>query len=278
MKKMQKESRINAGRVAEAAFAADAKKGLKRRNGTKWMETLFGVTKLLNKKKLQTSKKWYLAKLLEKQKEFEEKLHKIKSNTRGTLNNSIEGLEKFDREQELLRAGKFGYTPAQNDCGIMYYERGNEKYAERHFEEAADQGNKEAQYNLLKLWSFRSNRDRVKQSSKLECKKSDANMQDALVWLEERSDKGNSFAQTNLGILCYEKRDLVGAKRWWIHAAWQKNEYAQHYLGIIYLEEDLEEAKKWFKEAAKQGCCEARHNLSSLSKGCFDELIKKNPY
>ena len=98
-------------------------------------------------------------------------------------------------------------------------------------------------------------------------------MEQAKLWFELASLKGNSQAQYELGKLFYTgqgaAKDYFNAREWWIESALQGNLDAQQKLGYLYseglgVERDFDQAKLWYIKAAKQGHAEAQTLLGSL--------------
>ena len=85
--------------------------------------------------------------------------------------------------------------------------------------------------------------------------------------------KGNSYAQSNLGVM-YSKgqgvtQDYTEAARWLKLAATQGDEFAQSNLGVMYskgqgVTQDYTEALKWDRLAATQGYALAQFNLGVM--------------
>ncbi len=98
-------------------------------------------------------------------------------------------------------------------------------------------------------------------------------MQQAKLWFELASLKGDSRAQYELGKLFYTgqgtDKDYFNAREWWIESALKGNLDAQQRLGYLYseglgVERDFEKAKFWYSKAAREGHAEAQTLLGSL--------------
>ena len=89
-----------------------------------------------------------------------------------------------------------------------------------------------------------------------------------IEYYEKAALKGNSFAQTNLG-LCYHEgkgvmMDPQKALYWYRKASEQGDAYADYYIANLYdlTLHDEKEAMKWYEKAAKAGVSEAIHDLA----------------
>ena len=95
----------------------------------------------------------------------------------------------------------------------------------------------------------------------------------ARLWFELASLKGDSRAQYELGNLFYTgqgvDKDYFNAREWWLESALQGNLDAQQKIGYLYSEglgvqRDFDKAKLWYSKAAKRGHAEAQTLLGSL--------------
>ena len=83
------------------------------------------------------------------------------------------------------------------------------------------------------------------------------------------ADRGDAFAQSNLGILLYSEKKFEEAFRYFALAANQGYTGAECNLGICYVcgagtEVDLGKARYWFERAAAKGCEGATNALANL--------------
>ncbi|HEV2327512.1 MAG TPA: tetratricopeptide repeat-containing serine protease family protein [Verrucomicrobiae bacterium] len=161
-------------------------------------------------------------------------------------------------ENIQTQAGK-GDAKAQFTLGIYYYENKDYVDALKWYKEAADQGNRLAQYNLGTMYA---NGIVV-----------NTNFAEAFKWLRESAEQGLTEAQYSLGI-CYDlgkgtARDYKQAAKWFRKAAEQGHVNAEYHIGFLYfngqgVKKDFGEAFKWFKTAADQNQRQAQCMLGVL--------------
>ena len=99
------------------------------------------------------------------------------------------------------------------------------------------------------------------------------NYEKAVEWYTLSANQGNSIAQYNLGIYYYDNKNYEKAVEWYTLSANQGNSIAKCYLGVYYktIEKNYEEAIKWYTLSANQGNKYAQDNL-----GFYYETIEKN--
>ena len=128
--------------------------------------------------------------------------------------------------------------------------------AARYFTIAAEQGHKDAQFNLGDCYYFGEG---VTQ-----------NYTDALKWFTPAAEQGHSIAQFNLGYFNDKglgiPKNLTEAVKWYTLSAKQGYLYAQFNLGVCYdhglgVAQNYAEAVKWYRLAADQGHADAQFNL-----------------
>jgi TPR repeat protein len=129
-------------------------------------------------------------------------------------------------------------------------------------EDAAGQGNTQAQYNL---GSARAKGEGVPQD-----------YTEAAKWYRLAADQGYAPAQTSLG-LAYETgrgvpQDYVEAMKWYRLAADKGDALGQFKLGSMYhsgrgTAQNYVEAVKWYRLAADQGSAEAQYELGTMYYG-----------
>ena len=126
-------------------------------------------------------------------------------------------------------------------------------------QQAAEQGDGEAQYNLGVLYG----RGRGVPLDDAE----------AVRWYRSAAEQGHAPAQFNLGASYDFGRgvieDVDDAVRWYRLAAEQGEAAAQHNLGFMYATgrgviEDADEAVRWYRSAAAQGVASTQHNLGLM--------------
>ena len=151
--------------------------------------------------------------------------------------------------------------------GVSAIEKQDYTTAFQVFEELAEQGNAEAQYNLAIL--YRQGKG-VKQDNAI-----------ALKWIEKSANQGLASAEYYLGHL-YDNGDTVTrnsltAVNWYKKAAEKGNPLAQSNLGVAYangegVKQDIIKAYVWFSLAASQGLTAALENRNILKKEMSEEL------
>ena len=128
--------------------------------------------------------------------------------------------------------------------------------AARYFTIAAEQGHKDAQFNLGVCYDFGQG---VAQ-----------NYTEAVKWYRLAADQRHAKAQYNLGV-CYAfgrgvAQNRAEAVKWYRLAADQRLATAQYNLGVYYengqgVAQNYAEAVKWYRLAADQGHAQAQYNL-----------------
>ena len=152
------------------------------------------------------------------------------------------------------KAAEQGYTPAQNNLGVLFVRRAevaadksalleNFEIARKWFEIAAEQGYLPAQFNLYILLP-----------------------DEHVDWLRKAAARGYPPAQSELGVRHYSAKDFETAVEWYTKAAEQDYPTAQYNLGLCYetgngMKQNYEKAVDWFEMAAKQGYPPAQYSL-----------------
>lgn len=134
--------------------------------------------------------------------------------------------------------------------------------AQAFWEQAAAQGNAEAQFNLGELLYKGSTKARFKTDS-----------QAALHWYEQAAAQGHGESCYQLGVL-YEKgrgihHDFHQAFKWYEQAALQGIKESQFALATMYergrgVRQDEQQALNWYTKAAEQGHAEALFKLGAI--------------
>jgi hypothetical protein len=97
----------------------------------------------------------------------------------------------------------------------------------------------------------------------------------ALSWYYKGADKGNSYAQSNIGFLYQHglgiEQDYTQALAWYYKAAGQGNATAENQLGYMYekaqgVAQDFIQALSWYRAGAAQGDPTAQGNLKALTE------------
>ena len=124
----------------------------------------------------------------------------------------------------------------------------------------ADQGNKNAQFNLGKAYHIGLGVPK--------------DYQKAVLWYRKAADQGEANAQTNLAFLYDlrnrgEPQDYGKAAFWYRKAADQGHSNAQTNLAYLYqtghgVPKEYRQAEMWYRRAANQGYANAQANLASL--------------
>ncbi|HDN9015877.1 TPA: sel1 repeat family protein [Aeromonas salmonicida] len=131
----------------------------------------------------------------------------------------------------------------------------------KRIEQAAEQGDRDAQFKLANLYRRGLGLRR--------------NMSAAKEWYIRAAEKNHVGALFQLGELYWlgliGKIDKMEASRWYLQAAIQGNTEAQYRLGILYkyghgLPIDDSEALKWWQQAATQGHVEAQREVDKIYK------------
>lgn len=157
-----------------------------------------------------------------------------------------------------------GYPDAQYNCGIMYqHGQGyaiDMKKALYWYEKAAHQGHAEAQNNCGSLYI---NGEGCTQDFKK-----------AMYWFEKSAQQGNAKAQNNCGFMYdYGKGYTMDKKKalyWYEKSAQQDVKEAQFNCGIMYSKgegctKNMQKAKYWLQKAADQGHQRAKERLAKLN-------------
>lgn len=143
--------------------------------------------------------------------------------------------------------------------GKKYYDQKEYKSALQCFEQAAKQGNVEAQYSAGLMYYYGEG---VEQD-----------YQKAAEWLTKSAEQGDSDAQYNLGVLYFKgegvEQDSQQAVEWYTKSAEQGNENAQYALGVKYLkgegvEQDYQKAAEWFTKSYEQWNPDASYALGMM--------------
>lgn len=157
----------------------------------------------------------------------------------------------------------------QLDDGIAAVEKQDYMTAYQVFKNLAEQGDREAQYNLAILY-----------------RQGKGVMQDpamAATWFQKAADQGLPGAQYYMGHLYSEgegvEKDLVKAFDWYKKAAEHGNPMAQSNLGVAYangegVKQDIVLAYVWFSLATSQGVTTALENRNVLKKDMSEQLVE----
>lgn len=163
-----------------------------------------------------------------------------------------------DKNQICLSGTKHSHSAIAGRCSRAF-ESSNYSTALREWKLLANEGNRNAQYNLGQMY--------VKgQGVPL-------NYKTARKWFELAAKQGFAPAQHNMGVM-YEYGDggsqnYSTAAQWYELAAEQGTAYAQTNLGVLYLDgqgvpQNHATALKWFELAAEQGALHAQANLGHM--------------
>ncbi len=126
-------------------------------------------------------------------------------------------------------------------------------------QQAAGQGDAEAQFNLARMYY---NGEGVQK-----------NLQKAYAWFLKASQQGHATAQYDLGLMCYNGQgapvDFKKAHDWFLKAAEQRYAEAQYSLATMYYSgkgvlKDLQKAHDWYLKAAEQGDVTAQYVLAKM--------------
>ena len=148
---------------------------------------------------------------------------------------------------------------AQFDKGVEYYKKGDYGNAAKCFQQAAEQGDANAQCNLGAFY--------------LQGLGVPKNLQEAVKWYRKAADQGNASAQCNLAG-CYENgigvtKNFQEAVKWYQKAAEQGHAKSKYFLGLCYyrgrgVTRDIQKAKSLFTDAAYDGFDEAKEMLDNM--------------
>ena len=162
------------------------------------------------------------------------------------------------------------YAATTMSEGLDAVERQDYMTAFTVFKQLANQGDKEAQYNLAILY---------KQGNGVMQNKSKA-----ATWFRKSADQGLAAAQYRLGRL-YDlgegvEQNFNYAAVWYEKAAKQGDPLAQTNLGVLYangegLKQDLVLAYVWLNLAASQGLALALDNRELIAKSMSKEMLAK---
>ena len=130
------------------------------------------------------------------------------------------------------------------------------KYGEvRKWLPAAEQGDREAQFNLGQLLYRKARRE-------------SGDLSEAEEWIKKAANQNHAKALGMLGAIAYKDKKVEEAISWYKRSANLENVHARFMLGIIYLYEgknkDKAKAKKQFKEAAIKGHADAQLMLGNM--------------
>lgn len=170
---------------------------------------------------------------------------------------SGEGIEQ-DREQSE-KYFKLSADQSDSDACLCYggilFERGDYEGAEKYFMTSAMKGDVKAEYNLglLYIGEYLGSPDRAK----------------AMEWFESAADKGFAYAQSMMGSLMLEDKDMKRAEQYFRDAAEQGEPTAQYNLGALALSDQIKmeykEAVEWLTKAAQNGMEPAFQILMQLN-------------
>ena len=146
----------------------------------------------------------------------------------------------------------------------QYYENGwgvevNYKNALECYEDAAEQGFDDAQYNAARLYESGVAGEK--------------NLKKAFDWYKRAADKGHKDAQYSAALLYYSgktgERNLKKASELFEKVAEQGHREAQLYLGCCYyggigVETDKNKAFKWYEKSAQMGNAQAQYYVANL--------------
>jgi len=199
-------------------------------------------------------------------------------------------LSRVGQTQNMNNLANSQYVLDKVAEGNRLMDSGNLLEAYTCFMIACDAGNKEAKYNLTKLWEGGKGIKWCKESAKqgyvdaqkslgycyeygIEVKKNNA---EALKWYRKAAEKGNTYAQVQLGdyykgykIYSVAPYDYDEAVKWYRQAAEQGDKYAQYCLGYCYefgqgVTMDYNEAMNWYEKATSQTFKQAEMRLDAL--------------
>ncbi len=160
----------------------------------------------------------------------------------------------------VLLLGCFA-APARADfaAGVKAYKQGDYTAAMGEFRALADQGHRQASYNVAVMY-------RKGQGVKRD-------FAQAAKWYRVSAEKGYAKAQLGLGALYAVGRGIARndaeAVKWWLLAAQSGNAEAQFKLGVMYAKgrgvaRNYKRALTWYRRAAGQGYAKAQFFLGSL--------------
>lgn len=175
--------------------------------------------------------------------------------------------------------------------------------ATKYLEEAANEGNTHAQYQLAKIYMASGEEEKVQKAIELlknSAIKGKNNMaqyalgkyylengeiREAIKWFEKSSARKNMYASYQLGCIYVNENgeffDPVKGMDYLIKCADENNQYAQVKLGLIYLQgnvgtQDIQKAKEYLGQAAEQGNVFAQQLLENIEKNNGKNIQKKS--
>jgi TPR repeat protein len=167
------------------------------------------------------------------------------------------------------------------DVGVAAHWAGQHSFAERAWQQAADAGLHEAEYNLGILFFGRGGLQEAeawyRRAANVADHRAEHNLgfllamqgrlEEAEAWYQRAADAGLHRAENNLGNLLKDQGRLKEAEAWYRRAAAAGYHPADNNLGILLRDQGrLEEAEAWYRHAADAGIPEAEHNLGNLLK------------
>ncbi len=161
----------------------------------------------------------------------------------------------------LRKAYYGGNSKAAGELGDFYRQYGNAELAAYWYQKGADMGDVRSEVGLAWLY-FEGSDSEAKKGTEL---------------MTKLANKGDAFAQRNLGIMLSSsatgrgKPDYKAAAEWLRKAVAQEDPTAAMLLARLYLEKQIEggaaSAAPYLRKAAKTGHAEARLTLASLLLG-----------
>ncbi len=182
----------------------------------------------------------------------------------------IEGAQAYT-EKDFYRAERIwlplareGHSSAQFFLGVLYESASNDQNKAVHwYQQAAQQGNKDAQHNLG--LAYARGQGGVKKDAS-----------EAVKWWRSAGMQGNSDSQYNLGIIYATgatgvSQNFKEAKRWWLLAAANGDALAQYNLGAMYAngvagKQSYCEAARWWSRSQSNGFRQADIALENLGE------------
>ena len=148
----------------------------------------------------------------------------------------------------------------QNNLGSLYLNQKNYVDALKWYRKAAEQGQRDAQYNLGIMYDqgWGVTKDEI----------------EAVKWFMKAATQGHAGAQYNLGCAYRDgkgvRQNFVEANKWYLKAAEQGHAEAQNSIGISYLRgrgdfaKDSQKAIEWLQKAAVQGDVNGMSNIGTI--------------
>jgi TPR repeat protein len=100
------------------------------------------------------------------------------------------------------------------------------------------------------------------------------------------AQRGEAWAQFDMGMRCYKSRNYSKAVQWFTRAGNQGHADAQHYMGVCYaagqgVAKNYRMAADWYVKAARQGHSDSQYalalrlgkmlcNIAGTKRGCAD--------